>query len=36
MDSKIINPFVKYIKKVFGKELDIECSGPLREFYITL
>lgn len=36
MDSKIINPFVKYIKKVFGKELDIECSGSLREFYITL
>lgn len=36
MESKIINPFVKYIKKVFGKELDIECSGSLREFYITL
>ena len=36
MVSKIINPFVKYIKKVFGKELDIECSGSLREFYITL
>jgi len=36
MDGKIINPFVKYIKKVFGKELDIECSGSLREFYITL
>ena len=36
MDSKIINPFVKYIKKVFGKELDIECSGSLREIYITL
>ena len=36
MESKIINPFVKYIKKIFGKELDIECSGSLREFYITL
>ncbi len=36
MESKIINPFVKYIKKVFWKELDIECSGSLREFYITL
>ena len=36
MESKIINPFVKYIKKVFGKDLDIECSGSLREFYITL
>ena len=36
MESKIINPFVKYIKKVFGKELNIECSGSLREFYITL
>ena len=36
MESKIINPFVKYVKKVFGKDLDIECSGSLREFYITL
>ena len=36
MESKIINPFVKYINKVIGKELDIECSGSLREFYITL
>lgn len=36
MESKIINPFVKYIKKVFWKELDVECSGSLREFYITL
>ena len=36
MDSKIINPFVKCIKKVFGKELDIQCSGSLREFYIIL
>lgn len=36
MESKIINPFVKYIKKIFGKELDIECSGSLREFYVTL
>lgn len=36
MESKIINPFVKYIKKIFGKDLDIECSGSLREFYITL
>jgi hypothetical protein len=36
MESKIIIPLVKYIKKVFGKELDIECSGSLREFYITL
>lgn len=36
MESKIINPFVKYIKKIFGKELNIECSGSLREFYITL
>ncbi len=36
MESKIINPFVKYIKKVFGKELDIECSGSLREFYVIL
>lgn len=36
MESKIINPFVKYIKKVFGKELNIECSGSLREFYVTL
>ena len=36
MESKIISPFVKYIKKIFGKELDIECSGSLREFYITL
>lgn len=36
MESKIINPFVKYVKKVFGKDLDIECSGSLREFYVTL
>lgn len=36
MESKIINPFVKYIKKVFGRELDIQCSGSLREFYVTL
>jgi len=36
MESKIINPFVKYIKKVLGKELDIQCSGSLREFYVTL
>jgi hypothetical protein len=36
MESKIINPFVKYVKKIFGKELDIQCSGSLREFYITL
>ena len=36
MESKIINPFVKYIKKVFWKEFDIECSGSLREFYVTL
>ena len=36
MESKIISPFVKYIKKIFGKELYIECSGSLREFYITL
>ena len=36
MESKIINPFVKYIKKALWKELDIECSGSLREFYITL
>jgi len=36
MESKIINPFVKYIKKIFGKELDIECSGSLREFYVIL
>ncbi len=36
MESKIINPFVKYIKKTLWKELDIECSGSLREFYITL
>ena len=36
MESKIINPFVKYIKKIFGKNLDIECSGSLREFYVTL
>ena len=36
MESKIISPFVKYIKNVFGKELDIQCSGSLREFYVTL
>ena len=36
MESKIINPLVKYIKKALGKKLDIECSGSLREFYIIL
>ena len=36
MESKIINPFVKYIQKTFWKEFNIECSGSLREFYITL
>ncbi len=36
MESKIISPFVKYIKKIFGKEIDIKCSGSLREFYIIL
>ena len=36
MESKIINPFVKYINKIFWKELNIECSGSLRDFYIIL
>ena len=36
MESKIINPFIKCIKKTLGKEMNIECSGSLREFYITL
>ena len=36
MDSKIIIPFVKYVKKKLGKEFPLECSGSLREFYISL
>ena len=36
MDSKIIIPFVKYIKKKLWKEFPLECSGSLREFYISL
>ena len=36
MDSKIIIPFVKYVKKKLGKEFLLECSGSLREFYISL
>lgn len=36
MESKIINPLVKYIKKSLWKELPIESSGSLREFFITL
>ena len=36
MESKIIIPFVKYIKKNLWKDFNIECSGSLREFYINL
>ena len=36
MDSKIIIPLVKYIKKNLWKDFPIECSGSLREFYISL
>ena len=36
MDSKIIIPLVKYIKKKLWKDFPLECSGSLREFYISL
>lgn len=36
MESKIINPLVKYIKKALWVDFPIECSGSLREFFITL
>lgn len=36
MESKIIIPLVKYIKKNLWKDFPMECSGSLREFYISL
>ena len=36
MISKIISPFVSCVKKEFGKDFPLSCSGSLREFYITL
>ena len=36
MISKIISPFVSCVKKGFGKEFPLTCSGSLREFYIML
>ena len=36
MISKIISPFVSCVKKKFGNEFPLTCSGSLREFYIML
>ena len=36
MMSKIISPFVNCVKKRFGKEFQLTCSGSLREFYVML
>ena len=36
MESKIIIPLVKYIKKNLWKDFPMECSGSLREFYISI
>jgi hypothetical protein len=36
MLSKIISPFVNCVRKEFGKDFPLSCSGSLREFFITL
>lgn len=36
MESKIIIPLVKYIKKNLWIDFPMECSGSLRDFYISL
>ena len=36
MESKIIYPFIKAIKKYLWKDFPIECTWSLREFYISL
>lgn len=36
MISKIISPFVNCVKKEFGRDFPLTCSGSLREFYVTL
>lgn len=36
MISKIISPFVSCVKREFGKEFPLTCSGSLREFYVML
>ena len=36
MESKIIAPFIKAVKSEFWVDFSLECSGSLREFYISL
>ena len=36
MISKIISPFISCVKREFGKDFPLTCSGSLREFYIVL
>ncbi len=36
MVSKIISPFIKAVKSEFWVDFPLECSGSLREFYVSL